>query len=131
MNILSTLIPNATKVKEILKEQSLDLDAVENTYLFGEKFEEKLSKITSAKQKSKNIFTGLQKSPTPRFSGNPQPFRSGPPPQLNHQGTGGRGQGASLFQRAAVRRGKSSSSITSKSGNTIPRKVFSNSSSHL
>ena len=52
------LIPNSIKVKEILKEQSLELDAIENEYLFGGKFEEKLSKITTAKQKPKTIFTG-------------------------------------------------------------------------
>ena len=38
----------------------LNLDAIDNDYLFGEKFEEQLSKITSAKQKSKSIFTGPQ-----------------------------------------------------------------------
>ena len=49
MNVLSMLIPNSTKVKEILKEQSLKLDEIENEYLFVEKFKEKLSKITTAK----------------------------------------------------------------------------------
>lgn len=53
MNILSTLIPNSTKVKKMLKEQSLDLNVVENSYQSGERFEEKLSKITSGKGKSK------------------------------------------------------------------------------
>ena len=62
MNVLSTLMPNSAKVKEILKDQSLELDGIKNKYLFGENFKEKLSKITTAKQKSKTIFTGLQKS---------------------------------------------------------------------
>ena len=74
MNVLSKLIPNSTKVKEILKEQSLELDVIENKYLFGNKFEEKLSKITTAKQKSKAIFTGLQKSSTSTFPLSHQPF---------------------------------------------------------
>ena len=52
LNILNTLIDNSIKVKEILKERSLDLDDMENPYLFGEKFE-KLIKITSSKQNSK------------------------------------------------------------------------------
>ena len=67
MNILSALLPNSSKVKEILKEQSLDLNAIENSYLSEEKFEEKLSKIISAKGKYKTIFTWLQKSLTLQF----------------------------------------------------------------
>ena len=41
----------------------LNLDVVENGYLFGQNFDEQLSKIASAKQKSKSIFTGLQSKP--------------------------------------------------------------------
>ena len=63
LNVLNTLIDNNVKVKEILKESMLNLDAIDNDYLFGEKFEEQLPKITSAKQKSKSIFTGLQRKP--------------------------------------------------------------------
>ena len=72
MNILSTLLPNSTKAKEILKEQSLDLNEIENSYLSGKKFEEKLLKIISAKRKSKAIFIWLQKSSKPQFSTSPQ-----------------------------------------------------------
>ena len=39
LNILNTLIDNSIKGKEILKVRYLDLDEMENTYLFGEKFE--------------------------------------------------------------------------------------------
>ena len=39
----------------------LNLDAIDNDYLFGENFEEELSKIASAKQKSNSIFIGLYK----------------------------------------------------------------------
>ena len=35
LNILNTLIDNSIKVKEILKERSLDLDDMENPYLLG------------------------------------------------------------------------------------------------
>ena len=71
------LIPNSIKVKEILKEQSLELDAIENEYLFGDKSEEKLSKITTAKQKPKTIFTGPQNSSSSRVRPCYQPFRAG------------------------------------------------------
>ena len=98
MNVLSTLIPNSTKVKEILKEQSLELDVIENKYLFGNKFKEKLSKITTAKQKSKAIFTGLQKSSTSTFPPSHQPFRAGSLSQSNQRGTPvGRGCECLLF----------------------------------
>ena len=78
-------IPNSIKVKEILKEQSLELDATENEYLFGDKFEEKLSKITTAKQKPKTIFTGLQNSSSSKFRPCYQPFRAGPLSQNNQK----------------------------------------------
>ena len=101
---MNTLIDNSIKVKQILKECSLDLDDMENPYLFGEKFDEKLIKITSAKQKSKSIFTGLQQR-KPAFSSRPnynQPFLSGPLP-------GGSTSGRDLrffFSRAATARDK-------------------------
>ena len=60
LDILNTLIDNSAKVKEALKERSLNLDDMGNPYLFGEKLEEELIKITSTKQKPKSIFTGQQ-----------------------------------------------------------------------
>ena len=36
-------------MKEILKERSLDLDDFKNPFLYGERFEKKLMKITSTK----------------------------------------------------------------------------------
>ena len=60
LNFLNTLIDSSVKVKEVLKERSLNLDNMGKSYLFGEKLEEELLKITSTKQKSKWIFTGLQ-----------------------------------------------------------------------
>ena len=62
LNILNTLIDNRIKTKEILKERILDLNDMENPYLFGEKFEEELIKITRAKQKPISIFTDLQQT---------------------------------------------------------------------
>ena len=61
MNILSTIIENNTKATKILRQQATNVDARENIYLFGKQFEKKLVKVTSAKQKSKSIFTGLHK----------------------------------------------------------------------
>ena len=58
LNILNALIDNS--IKEIFKDRSLDLNDMENPYSFGEKFEEKLIKMTSTKQKSKSIFTDFQ-----------------------------------------------------------------------
>ena len=68
LNILSALIGNKTKVKEILKEESLKLDDVDNSYLFRDHLQEKFVKITSALQKPKLLFTGLQKKPTFAYS---------------------------------------------------------------
>ena len=64
LNVLNTLMDNSVKVKEVLNEPMLNLDAIDNDYLFAEKFEEQLSKITSAEQKSKSIFTVLQRKPS-------------------------------------------------------------------
>ena len=129
LNVLNTLIDNSVKVKETLKEPMLDSDATDNDYLFGEKFEEQLSKITSAKQKSKAIFTGLQRKPNMmnQFV-NPvnQPFRSGPLPNSQQRD---RGQGF-LFARG--RRGKqllSMSVSSTESGYTQSTRLSSHTSS--
>ena len=45
-----------------MKERILDLNDMENPYLFGEKIEEELIKITRPKQKPKSISTGLQQT---------------------------------------------------------------------
>lgn len=54
-NVLSTMIKSNAKVKEILKERSLNMDDTDNDRLFGEKFEEKLVKGSDANQKSKSV----------------------------------------------------------------------------
>ena len=51
---------------------SLKLDDVNNEYLFGDCFEEKVAKITNAKQKSKLLFIGPHKRPA-----RPYPSTSG------------------------------------------------------
>ena len=63
--ILNKLINNSIKVKEILSKRSLDLDGMENPYLFGEKLEEKLIKITSAKQKLNQFSPSYNKENQP------------------------------------------------------------------
>ena len=117
-NILSTLIDNPSKVKEILKNADATLDGADNIYLFGDKFEVKLLKDTNAKQKSKLLFSGLQRSKSSNntrgtsYSGNPsyisynQPFRESPLPRTN----GGRGH----FLCRAAQRGKKNLIATGK-----------------
>ena len=97
-NILSTLIDNPSKVKEILRDPDMALDNISNTCLFGDKFEEKLLKDTTAKQKSKLIFSGLQRKSANNSNGiscNNQPFCGSPLPRFS--ASGGRGH----FFRAA------------------------------
>ena len=63
---------------EILKEQPLEMDSIDNMYLFEDKFEEKLSKVVPTKQKSKFLLTGLhwqKKQSSSSYDMNSQPFR--------------------------------------------------------
>ena len=132
LNLLNTLIDNSIKVNEILKEGSFDMDDMENPYLFGEKFEEKLIKIASAKQKSKSIFISLQQS-KPIFSSRPnynQPFLSGAIPG-NQQGRSASGRvPIFFFSRAAAARGKDlpSSVYSTESGNPQSRNILTHTS---
>ena len=107
MIVLSTLIPNSAKEKEILKEQSLESDGMENKYLFIFIYIwEELSKISTEKQKSETIITGIQKGLKPTFTSSHQPFGAVPLSQNKQRGAPGRrGRGASLLQRVAFRRG--------------------------
>ena len=133
LNILNRLIDNSIKVKEILKERNLDLDDMENPYLFGEKFEEKLIKITSAKQKSKSVFTALQQRRKPTFFSRPnynQPFLSSPLPENQQRGSTSVRARAFFFTREAAARGKnlpSSVSLTG-SGNSQSRNILTHTS---
>ena len=92
LNRLYSFIDNGTKVTEILKERSLDLDNIVNLYISGEKCEEKLVKITSAKQKLKSVFTSLQqRKPSLSSRPNKQPFVSDPLPGHKQGNATGRG----------------------------------------
>jgi len=80
-NILSTLIDNSNKVNELLKEHDPLLNEPSNTYLFGDKFEEILTKSTAAQKKLSGVFTGLKKpgqSSATKTAGQQKPFRKGP-----------------------------------------------------
>lgn len=111
-NVLSTLIDSTTKVKDILKNQSKELDAADNDCLFGDAFESKMIKDSKALKKSEGIFTGLKSprtstsssrgaSSSSGFSGN-RPFRKGPLFQ-------GRGRGNNLWKGSNQNRGKTTS----------------------
>jgi len=58
--VLSTLIDNSAKVNDLPK--SKELDDPTNTSLFGDKFEKNLSKCSTSKKQSFNMFSGLQKN---------------------------------------------------------------------
>ncbi|XP_066912059.1 uncharacterized protein [Clytia hemisphaerica] len=82
-NVLSTLIDSSTRVKDILKNQSQELNLPNNNKLFGEEFENKLIKDTKAIKKSESVFTGVKPSSSatkPRFPtiGTKRPFPGGP-----------------------------------------------------
>ena len=107
----------------------LNLHAIDNDYLFREKFEEQLWKTTTAKQKSRSIFTGLQKNPNMinQFV-NPanHPFRSGPLPNSQQRG---RGRGF-LFARGRRCKQLLSKPVSStESGNTQSTRLSSHTSS--
>ena len=92
----------------------MPLDNISDACLFGDKFEEKLPKDTTAKQKSKLIFSGLQHKSANNSSGtsyNNQPFRGSPLPRFS--ASGGRGH----FFRAASHRGKKNYSCIRKNSN--------------
>ena len=57
---LDTLVEGKSKFKEILKEQYDSLNEFLNQCLFGSYFEYEFSKLFTAKQRSKSLFTGLR-----------------------------------------------------------------------
>jgi len=77
-SLLSSLILNNAKVKDILKKQSKDMNDPENTFLFGEEFESKLIKYSKAEQKTGSAFTALKSQPShagKKFRYNPSQSR--------------------------------------------------------
>jgi len=92
-NILSTLIDNPAKVNELLCDQAEIMNDPGNKYLFGEKFEEVLSKSSTAQKKLNEVFTGLKNPVVGKKNQHQnQPFRKGPLPQWTRNSTRGRGQ---------------------------------------
>ncbi|XP_066912456.1 uncharacterized protein [Clytia hemisphaerica] len=91
-NILSTLIDSSSRVKDILKNQSQELNKADNKHLFGEEFETKLIKDTKAIKKSESVFTGVKASSStstrPRFPaiGSKRPFPGGSFPASRGRG---------------------------------------------
>lgn len=83
------------------------MDSIDNMYQFGDKFEEKLSKVMIAKQKWKSLFISIygqkKQSSSSSYGMDSQLFCQSPLPQ-HQQSSRGR---AFLFARAASRRGKS------------------------
>ena len=111
----------------------INLDAVENE----EKFEEHFSKITSARQKSKSIFTDLQKKPNimnllhDEFPSllflSTSPFDQAPYPKASKE-VGGRG--VSFARRRGGKQFFSKSVSSDESGNAQSTKLFSHTSSN-
>ena len=82
-NVLATLIDSPSRVKEILKNQSKELNEASNKFLFGEEFESRLLKDSKAIKKSEKLFTGIKKPSTSnskRFysTDSKRPFQGGP-----------------------------------------------------
>ena len=75
--MLPTPIDNKTRVKEIMKD-------IGNPYLFVEKFENKLNKVTNANLK-KALFTRLQSKPAATTS---DPFERALCPKIHQGGRG-------------------------------------------
>ena len=63
LNVLNTLIDNSVNVKEILKEPMLNLDTIDNDYLFGEKFEEQLPKLQVPNKNPRQYSLGYKENP--------------------------------------------------------------------
>ena len=73
-NIISTLIDSSSKVKDILKHQSKDLNEPTNKFLFREEFETKMLKDSKAIKKSES------------GTGSKRPFPGGSPFHWQRQG---------------------------------------------
>jgi len=85
LNVLNALIPDSTKVKQLINNIK-DKSDVED--LFGEEFETSLSQIAKSKKNSREVFKSIQGSS--KDSGNSrQPFQT----SSLSRGRGGRGRG--------------------------------------
>lgn len=97
--ILESVVADSKRAKEILAENEEAFvkndDTSDKGFLFGEKFEDKIAKLSKSKQKSKDVFTAL--NPTQK------PFRQGPLPTRG----GNRGRSNFRFSRFSSRGGQS------------------------
>ena len=108
-----------------MKEQASHMDDIGNPYLFGEKFEEKLTKVTNAKQKSKALFTGLQSKPAANHQ---QPFGVSPLSQNLPRGRGCRSFLGGAFSGDKITFSKSV--FSTESGNSQSRDLHTCTSSN-
>ena len=63
LNVLNTLIENNVKVKEILKEPMLNLDAIDNDFIFGESLRNSYQKLQLQNKNPNQYSLGVKKNP--------------------------------------------------------------------
>ena len=63
LNVLNTLIENNVKVKEILKEPILNLDAIDNDFIFGESLRNSYQKLQLQNKNPNQYSLGVKKKP--------------------------------------------------------------------
>ena len=61
LNVLNTLIENNVKVKEILKEPMLNLDAIDNDFIFGESLRNSYQKLQLQNKNPNQYSLGVKK----------------------------------------------------------------------
>ncbi|XP_066931160.1 uncharacterized protein [Clytia hemisphaerica] len=96
-NVLSTLIESSAQIKEILRNQSKDMNDQSNSSLFGETFETKLIKDSKALKKSEAFFTALKK-PAKTQSSSATAASSNQPNRRGSLLRGGRSRGSSHLE---------------------------------
>eukprot|EP00111_Clytia_hemisphaerica_P010915 TCONS_00031971-protein len=96
-NVLSTLIESSAQIKEILQNQSKDMNDQSNSSLFGETFETKLIKDSKALKKSEAFFTALKK-PAKTQSSSATAASSNQPNRRGSLLRGGRSRGQFSFR---------------------------------
>ena len=63
LNVLNTLIENNVKVKEILKEPMLNLEAIDNDFIFGESLRNSYQKLQLQNKNPNQYSLGVKKNP--------------------------------------------------------------------
>ena len=122
-NILSTIIDSPNRVRDMLKEQSKELNETSNSLLFGDSFEDKLLKESKSIKKTTALFTGLKpksqmvSNANTSTSSKQLPFRRGP-----LSSTIGKGRGLGFWKQARggrQGRGKSKLKFFSCTGSVV------------